>query len=79
MSWSREKTLFGFDARNQSSSNSLAVSWSGSPSRSTSCFAASITSAPTATDVRGGTPGRIRRNTVFTRVASSRGENGFVT
>ena len=79
MSWSREKTRFGCEARNQSRSNSFPVRGSGSPSRKASRADASTTSDPTVIRPSGGGLGRARRRTVFTRVASSRGENGLVT
>jgi hypothetical protein len=57
----------------------LAVSRNGCPSFSTSRVEASI-SRPSNASLASRTSGcRARRSTVFTRAASSRGENGFVT
>ena len=78
--WLREKTRRGFEARNQSRSNSRAVSVTGAPAFVTSRL------APSSDDVVELEPLGLRavaaperRSTVRTRAASSRGENGFVT
>ena len=81
MRWSREKTRRGFEARNQSRSNSRAVSVDRlARPRHLAARRRRATTSPNSS--RSGRRRRApseRRSTVRTRAASSRGENGFVT
>ena len=76
---SRPNTRRGWLARNQRRSNSLTVSLTSTPPLRTSRVSASSTTSPKESRSVGGLPARVRRSTVRTRAASSRGEKGFVT
>ena len=77
---SREKTRRGFEARNQSRSNSRAVSVTRLAGlRHLAARAVEHDVAELEPLGRGSVVAPARRSTVRTRAASSRGENGFVT
>src|SRR6188508_2954815 len=74
MSWSREKTRRGWEARNQRRSNSLAVSATSPPALRTSRASPSSTTSPKERAPRWSGCVDARRSSARTRAASSRPE-----